>query len=150
MRMVKTSGRSSSAIAARRPSPMAASNAARASARSRKTASMTRPPAFHPQSSDRGPVRQREDIGRLERNVEGVAESLREFHPGEGPGDAGPDIDAVQGQVSSRRDECAEAAVRLCLAVIWPCLWPPCDAWVHVGFLSATSGPAGFWAATGA
>ena len=77
---------------------------------------------LHPQSSDRGPVRQREDIGRLERNVEGVAETLREFHPGEGPGDAGPDINAVQGQVSSRRDECAEAAVRLCLAVIWPCL----------------------------
>ena len=79
--MVKTSGRSSSAMEARRPDAMASSYAWRAASRSRSSASTTRPSAVirirvtAPRSGSG------KHVGGFQRYVKGVDEVLRQLHP---------------------------------------------------------------------
>ena len=71
------------------------------------------PGGLHPHRGDRRPVRQREDVGRLQRDVERVTEALRHLHAGEQASNGGPHVDLFQWQVSPASCECTEAAVWL-------------------------------------
>ena len=76
-RMVKTSGRSSSAIEARWPSAIARSYSSLALPRSFSSASMTRPSAVIRIDVTAGAVGQREDVRGLQRDIVRVVEVLR-------------------------------------------------------------------------
>ena len=70
------------------------------------------PGGLHPHRGSRRPVRQREDVGRLQRDVERVTEALRHLHAGEQASNGGPHVNLFQRQVSPASCECTEAAVR--------------------------------------
>jgi hypothetical protein len=68
---------------------------------------------LHPHRGDGGPRREREDVGRLERHVIGVAEALCHPDGGDRAGDVGLDVDGVERQVALLGGQCAEAGLGL-------------------------------------